>query len=151
MLATLLPYIIPAVGIILSLYLWGIIRTALWTLPTLFINGLLSFAPVALLSFWSVCALTFPYKQGGFDSRTLSREKQILIFFLSGVLTGSFFYPAELLVFALGSGIPLLCLILFRIFRFPVSRILFVPKVLKFLIPLLWGVLFLLNRLKEMN
>lgn len=144
-------YFLVIVAVTLSGYLWGIVRTAIWVLPTLFIADLLPMTAVSLLSFWTGLIFLIPYQQGAFNWTALPREKRIVSFFISGVLTGTFFYPTSLAIFGFGALLPLLCLLLFQVFRFPASQIVFAPKQLRWIVPALWLITFAAKRFQELS
>ena len=132
--------IIASIG--LSLSIWGLIRTSLWILPSLFFQDGSLVVSGCMMSFIATAAIVAPFRNGAFDVRGLDRQRLTLILFLSGVLTGTLFYPVTMTIFASGAIVPLLALILFKIFKQPASEILFLPKQMKWIPVVLWIICF---------
>lgn len=132
-------------SLVLSIYIWGLLRTALWIVPTLFIRDSLPLVSGSLLSFWIVAGFFAPHVQGCFDLRDFNRQKWGLIFFFAGILTGTLFYPAPSVFFALGAIIPLASLHIFALFKHPAQKILFLPKRMKWILTGFWLICFLLK------
>ncbi|MBN8555107.1 MAG: hypothetical protein J0L93_06670 [Deltaproteobacteria bacterium] len=126
------------IAVSFSLYLWGIIRTAIWLLPAILVQGLVVPVAAAWLSFWMIASFLTPYQSGSYDFRNLDRQKWILIFFLSGVFTGTLLYPSSLFAFALGAMIPLLFLKIFYLCRQPATGVVFLRRKTRWLLVFLW-------------
>ncbi len=134
----------------LSLYLWGVLRTAIWLTPVLFLGEFRPLVFASVLSFVTVCALIVKYKEGRFDLRESQRSDFIVILFFTGVLAGTLLYPIPLIYFGFASLTPLILLGLFRLFRIPASLVVIAPQKLKWILPLIWC-LCLLSRYIELN
>ncbi len=119
--------------IALSLSIWGLLRTALWLIPALFAQDYLPLACASLAAFFAVASWIFPYRKEAFDGRDLPREKMALLFFLTGVVTGSLVLStSQIWIFAAGAAFPWILLQAFRVFRVPAGRILYLPKQIRF-------------------
>lgn len=127
----------------ISLGFWGIIRTAVWILPGLFVEGLLSLSSASLLSFFAVVSFAATYREKAFDLRQLRKDHWVLIFFSSGVLGASLLYPVPLMAFGFCSLLPLLCIQIFRLVRFPLSHLYVFPRWVRWIAPISWGIAFL--------
>ncbi len=55
-----------------SLYFWGMIRTAIWLAPALFVKGLLPLESASLLSFWTITLWLSPYEGKAFEVRKIN-------------------------------------------------------------------------------
>ena len=121
-------------AIVLSLGLFGLIRSAIWLLPGLVWKDYWSVAPAIALSFLTASALIAHYRQSCFDFRDWDKPKWVLLFFLSGLLSGSLLYPSPILIFAIGSLGPIVFVRLCLIFRQPLSRVYVFPKFLRYLV-----------------
>jgi len=121
-------------AILLSLGLFGLIRSAIWLLPGLVWRDYWSLAPAIVLSFITSAALMAPYRGACFDFRDWDKTKWILLFFLSGLLSGSLLYPSSILIFGLGSLGPIIFVRLCLIFRQPLSRVYVFPNFLRYLV-----------------
>ncbi len=131
-------------ALIASIYIWGVVRTAIWLVPTLFISHGNVFASIGILSFLTSASLLIPHDQGSFDARDLSKERKVLILFLSGILGGTFIYHAiaSPMVFIFSAAAPFILLQLYTLLRQPVPLVYFRTKKLKFILPLLWIICF---------
>lgn len=110
----------------LSLYFWGILRTAIWLLPSLFLTHFTPLFVLSMLCFFALVAVFSPYEKGAFDVREIKKDHWALIFFLTGALTGSFFYPeTNLYILAMGAGYPLFAINILKLLRHPPSQVLF--------------------------
>lgn len=127
-------------AVMISLYLWGLVRTALWLIPGIVLG--MAWVSASLLGFWTSCSLLMTYKNNAFDARDWGREKIILLYFLSGVLGGTLLYGlvdlSPLIIFGSSSLIPFALYQIFKIFRHPLSWVIFAPKKLRFILPALW-------------
>jgi hypothetical protein len=126
------------VSVSISLYFWGIIRTAIWLLPSLFFSQAFPILSASWLSFWLTLSFVARYQGGFFDFRDISRQKWIFVYFITGVLTGTLLYPAQIFAFALGSLLPLLFIKIFFLFRYPAGEIMFVRKQIRWVLLALW-------------
>ncbi len=132
-----------AVGLFLitvsaSLYIWGMVRTALWIVPTL---GFVELGPVfgaSLLTFWTLSSFFIPYRAGSFDAREMPKSRWLLLFIATGILAGSLVNPESLTSLGLCLlSIPAIILA-FHIFKHPPNLSLHLPKRLKWILLSLW-------------
>lgn len=106
---------------------WGVLRTALWILPVLFIDGGLRLCATSLLAFFAVMSWMCPYQKQAFDLRSLTKERLTLGFFLTGVLVGLLTFPPQIPLMAIAAALPLVIVKGLALFRLPPSRVLFLP------------------------
>lgn len=125
-------------GIISSLNLWGILRTAFLLLPTLFFPDLLPVFSASFLSFFVSGCWLAPYEAGAFDFRDLDRSRTVLIFFAAGVGTGLLLFPPHLAAMGIGSILPIIYMKLFELIRQPVPRIWIMPRWTPWLLTIVW-------------
>ena len=122
-------------GVLTSLLVWGIVRSAIWILPFLFINETLPLAAASFLAFFSVLTWLAPHQKKAFDLRDFTKERWSLAFFMTGVIAGVLMFPPQVYSMAIAALIPLLACRLFDVLRLPPSRVLFLPSALR------WGLL----------
>lgn len=139
-------YLLLCIGLVFSLIYWGVLRTAIWLVPGIFIEGFWTLSSASLLSFFAVAGLVAPYHDNGFDLRSIRKEHWVLIFFTVGVLGASLLYPVPLTAFGFSSLLPLLCIQVFRLFRMPASEFYVFPRWIRWLAPLCWVFIFLFHK-----
>ncbi len=125
-------------GVVMSLYFWGLLRTAIWVFPSLFIQGALPVTSASLLSFWFLLAWMAPYFQNAFDFRELSKQRLTIVFFLTGILGGILLFRTEVFYFALCALIPFLLLRIFGVVKHPIVRVYFLPQQWKWILLSFW-------------
>ena len=121
-----------------SLYIWGMVRTAIWIIPTLGFPELGPIFGASLLSFWTLSSFFIPHKAGFFDARDLTRSRWVLILISTGILAGSLVNPESwttLLVSLLSTPFIILA---FYLIKHPPSRSLNIPQKFKWLLLGLW-------------
>lgn len=150
--AAMMIYLLMAGTVGLSLYVWGVVRTALWVVPAIITKDYLPLASASLLSFFTVATWIFPYRKEAFDGRDLNKEKLALLFFLTGVATGALVLsPAQLWIFIGGAAFPWILLQVFRIFRLRAGRILYLPKYLRLITLGLWCLVWASRWLEDLS
>jgi hypothetical protein len=92
----------------------------------------------SLISFIAITTLLSRY-DGGFDFRKSTKERWVLYFFMSGILTWTLFYPCDFWLFGFGALFPWLFIQVSRVIRFPIPEVFIIPKYWKFLGPLIWA------------
>jgi len=106
---------------------WGVLRTAIWILPLLFIDGGLRLCATSLLAFFTIMSWMCPHQKQAFDLRSFSKERWTLSFFLTGVLVGLLTFPPQIPLMAIAAALPLAIAKVLALFRLPPSRVLFLP------------------------
>lgn len=96
----------------------------------------------SLVGYWTLMSFMSVYKEGAFDFREMSRERWTLSFFFSGLLAAGISLELHLLMMIVGAITPLIALQLFRLFRFPASKVVFLPRKFKWILVGLSSVLF---------
>jgi hypothetical protein len=130
--------LVPVIATCLSLYILGVIRTALWLALALLAGAYYLLISVSILSFLTVMIAFAPYRAGAFDFRNMSKQKIYLSFFFTGVATGVLFFPTHPLICALAVIISYLTVQIFKVFKFPVNYVIFAPKKLRWIVITAW-------------
>lgn len=134
--------LVPILALAASLYLWGLVRTAIWMGVGVclgIVGGDFSILlPAAILSFGVVMLWLAPYRAGAFDCRELSKAQIYGGFFLTGITTGFLFFPPHLVLYIVGSFLSFFILQIFKLFRFPASLVIFAPRKARWFISALW-------------
>lgn len=129
-------------AVIGSLWVWGVVRTALWLLPGLCFAPLLPPFSAAIFSFILVASMVAPYAAGGFDFRSLEKQNWAVILFLSGVSAGALLYTipvvSPLFSICVGAFYPFVVQRVFRLIRQPLSYFYAIPKFSRWIFVALW-------------
>lgn len=134
-------------AIFLSFVFFGLMRTALWLLPLIFVEWYLPLASAAWVSFFCALAFLAPYHDGAFDLRGKEKAFWIIQFFLTGLLAGLLVHHVPYWVYALASLIAFAAFQIFRAFRLAVSPIAVFPQWIRILPIIVYFSLFALKRL----
>lgn len=129
--------------LILSLRFLGVIRTAILLIPAIFRSDFLDPTQGVWICFITASLWVLPRIDGAFEARNLSRERMILLCFLSGCLYGALFFPMPPLLFFLGVAVPLFMLRVFSLIRLPVARVFVLPEYWKWIASFLFVLSFL--------
>ncbi len=115
-------------GVLSSLAVWGVLRTALWILPVLFIHGALEITSAALLSYFCVVSWLSPHQKSAFDLRDFTKERWAIAYLLTGILGGFLHAEPNVFLMAVSAAAPFLISRLLMLLRLPPSRVLFLPS-----------------------
>lgn len=126
------------ISLTFSLYLWGIIRTAFWLIPTLIFPEIGPIVSSGLLSFWLLMSWLGHYEEEHFDFNRLSKSQVPLVLISTGLLGGSLIDPYSYPVFGYASLAPLASLALFFIAKHPATSIVYLPKRTRWILLCLW-------------
>mgnify|MGYP000567546906 CR=1 FL=1 len=135
-------YVLVGFPLGLSLFYWGLPRTAAWAI----LGCLAGFAwpeafyylCVSVFAFLVAASLLAPYIKGAFDFRGISKIKGVFAVFLAALLCAPRLGPAGALV---GLIIPLVLYYLFRLIRFPWVSVYYFPSWYRWIAPstfLIW-------------
>jgi hypothetical protein len=133
-------------GVLSSLALWGVLRTALWILPVLFIQGGLELASCALFTHFGVLAWLAPHQKSAFDLRDFTKERWAIAYLLTGIVGGLLLAEPSVMSMALFAAAPLLITRLLTLFRLPPSRVLFLPSQLRWVFTIAVVALYIFRR-----
>ncbi|MDB5036513.1 MAG: hypothetical protein JWQ35_41 [Bacteriovoracaceae bacterium] len=125
------------VAVSASIYLWGIIRTAIWLLPPLVFPQLMPVVSSSLLTFFTITGFFAPYQNGFFDLRKISKKKWIIIFILVGLSPIGIPDSLSLLI---GFIVAPIVLVLFYIFKHPANLVIYIPKRVKWILLFFWTI-----------
>lgn len=84
--------------------------------------------------------LLAPYRAGAFDFRDFSKQKVSVGFFLTGIATGFLCFPPHLLHYLTGTFISFFLIQVFKLVKFPVNLVIFIPRYSRILILAAWVV-----------
>lgn len=133
-------------GVLSSLAIWGVLRTALWILPVLFIANGLELVSCALLAHFSVLAWIAPHQKSAFDLRDFTKERWAMAYLLTGIVGGLLNAEPSVMSMAISAIVPVIVTRLLILFRLPPSRVLFLPSQTRWVLTIAVAALYIFRR-----
>lgn len=128
--------VLAGAALILSVFFWGIPRTAAWVVIAILLRFLHAdfffVCCYAVLSLFVVASLVLPYRKNAFDFRAMPRSRVIASIAVCGIFGSLRFGPLGILVSILA---PFVLHYLFLIIRFPWTPIYYFPRGYKWIAP----------------